>query len=118
MFFSCSNSNCYLHFTKVLQFKYVGVFLNNSNFFILGIRLLVPYCTVGGRGEDSPPAPLLSKWFISDLGKMILYFRKDFQNLAADQKWNGTVPHHISGINTKEHSALHKRKTTRNSLRF
>lgn len=95
--FSFSNSDCYPHFTEVLQFKYVGVFLNNSNFHIWGIWLLVPCCTVVG-GVFPPtlhttPTPILSKWFINDLGSMILYFRKDFQNLAANQKQNHTAPH-------------------------
>lgn len=75
----------------------MGVFLNNSNFNIWGIWLLVPCCIfVGGVFPPTPHptiTPILSKWFINDLGNIILYFRKEFQNLPANQKQNHTAPH-------------------------
>lgn len=76
----------------------VGVFFNNSNFCISGIRLLVPYSNVGGGGGGCIFTPILSKWFISDLGKTILYFRNDFQNLAAEQKQNHAAPYHTTPV--------------------
>lgn len=96
--FPFSSSDCYPHFTEVLQFKCVGVFLNNSNFYIWGIWLLVPCCTVLGGVFPPTPHPttttrVLSKWFISNLGNMILYFRNYFQNLAANQEQNHTALH-------------------------
>lgn len=66
------------------------------------------WCLTAQLGGVFPsPSPFLPRDFISGLGKMILYFRKDFQNLAADQKQNcaalhRTTPACISGINTKK----------------
>lgn len=76
--------------------------------------MLVPYCYLLLGGVFPSPSPLLPRDFISGLGKMILYFRKDFQNLAADQKQNHaalhcTTPARINGINTKKCSTRHKR---------
>lgn len=73
------------------------------------------WCLTAQLGGVFPsPSPFLPRDFISGLGKMILYFRKDFQNLAADQKQNRaalhrTTPACISGINTKKCSTWHTR---------
>lgn len=51
-----------------------------------------------GGGGGCIFTPILSKWFISDLGKTILYFRNDFQNLAAEQKQNHAAPYHTTPV--------------------